>query len=123
MKKIIKTLSLCGTCLIWLRIFLIFFAKGCNGNTLNVELISLGTISPFTTTSLVLTAPAMETAVEELQRGVYSAHLEISLSLLYEKSVFNGTDVSFYSDQMMANWFYRDRSPTANLSVIILPGQ
>ncbi|OQV23669.1 hypothetical protein BV898_02409 [Hypsibius exemplaris] len=89
---------------------------------LQVELISIGPVSPLSTTSLVYIAPAMETTVEELNNGPYTGHVKFSLKFLYNRSLSNGNDVQYYSDQMMANWYYMDRSKTANVSIIILPG-
>ncbi|OWA50501.1 hypothetical protein BV898_15014 [Hypsibius exemplaris] len=91
---------------------------------LEVELISFGSISPLSTTSLIFIAPAMETALEELQREPYAGRLNFAMTIVSNAngSHLNGNDVPFYSDQMVANWYYMDRSKTANVSIIVLPG-
>ena len=89
---------------------------------LEVELISLGTVSPVSTTSLVFIAPAIETAIIELKTGHKAPYLNFSLTIFKNSNVSDGNDVPAYSTQELANWFYLDRSRTANVSVLLIPG-
>ena len=90
---------------------------------LEVELVSLGTMSPLSTTSFTFLGPSMETTLNELKAGPYASYMNLSWTFFKNPNVSDGTDVPTYTDQQMANWYYMNRSRTANVSIIILPGK
>ena len=64
----------------------------------------------------------MQTALEEFAATEYVGVLNMTLTLLYDRSITENDAMPYYADDMMAKWFYKSALPDADVTVFVLPG-
>jgi hypothetical protein len=74
-------------------------------------------------TSLALVTPAMQMALLDHAVIEYDGRLNFSLTLLYNSSVLDESEMPFYCDEMLSKWFYQTRKEESDVTVIVVPGK
>jgi hypothetical protein len=90
---------------------------------LRAQVLSMGTVSRSSMTSLALTTPAMRMALLDHAVIEYDGRLNFTLTLLYNSSILDEQEMPFYSDEMLSRWFYETRTEEYNVTVIVVPGK
>ncbi|OQV12599.1 hypothetical protein BV898_13163 [Hypsibius exemplaris] len=85
-----------------------------------INIATPGSLTVSSATGLPFIAPAIESAIQELQRE-YAGVFNWTWDLIYDKSITNYTDFPYSADDLVAKWYYKQRPP-ADLTVLLYAG-
>ncbi|OQV12602.1 hypothetical protein BV898_13164 [Hypsibius exemplaris] len=85
-----------------------------------INIATPGTLSVSSASGLPFIAPAIESAIQELQRE-YAGVFNWTWELIYDKSTRDYYDYLYSADGLVAKWYYKQRSP-ADLTVFLYAG-
>ena len=101
-------------------IFIFIFMKITFAAKFSLEIISPGNYRQVSVSSMPITAPAIDLAVDELNRK-YPSMLSTRVTYLYDKSSTGCEDLIAAADFLVSDYYYR-RNVSSNATVFIFPG-
>ncbi len=107
----------------WILLIVLFFIESSKQLTSKfaLEIISPGNFQLVSVSSMPITAPALDLAVEDVNRK-YGEIMTVRLTYLYNKTFSSCEELIAGVDYMVANYYYQ-RPTQVSATVFIFPGK